>query len=281
MKEPILALIYDFDNTLAETDMQNFGFIPSLGMEKGEFWSKTDQLFKEENMDKVLCYLLVMIKECRKKGIKLTKEFLNECGKNITYFDGVTTWFDRINEYGKEHHVKVEHYIISCGNKEIVDGCSLVKNFTKVFACEFLFDEKGEAIWPKVAINYTGKTQYIYRIKKGITDDNDDTEINEKMEDKRVRMDNMIYIGDGLTDVPAMLTVKESGGNSIAVYPEGKREKITKYYEEGRVNYICKADYSKNSELEKIVKLIIEQTHIKASLEDKQKRIEHTNEENK
>ena len=277
MKKPILALIYDFDNTLASTDMQNFSFIPSLGMEKGEFWDKTNELFKEENMDKVLCYLLVMIQECKKKSIKLNKEFLKECGKNIDYFKGVRSWFDRINEYGESHNVKVEHYIISCGNKEIVDGCSIAHNFAKIFACEFLYDENGEAFWPKVAINYTGKTQYIYRIKKGITDDNDDTEINEKMEDKRVRMDNMIYIGDGLTDVPAMLTVKESGGNSIAVYPEGKREKITKYYEEGRVNYICKADYSRNSELEKIVKLIIEQTHIKSSLEEKQKRFEQDN----
>lgn len=275
MKEPILALIYDFDNTLASTDMQNFSFIPSLNLTPGEFWEKTNQLFKEENMDKVLCYLLVMIEECKKRNIKLTKEFLESCGKDISYFEGVKTWFERINKYGKKHNVKIEHYIISCGNKEIVDGCSIAKNFTKIFACEFLYDEKGEAIWPKVAINYTGKTQYIYRIKKGITDDNDDIEINEKMEDKRVRMDNMIYIGDGLTDVPAMLTVKESGGNSIAVYPKGKREKITKYYEEGRVNYICRADYSKNSELENIVKLIIEQTHIKASLENKQKRIEH------
>ena len=272
MKEPILALIYDFDNTLASTDMQNFSFIPSLNLTPGEFWEKTNQLFKVENMDKVLCYLLVMIEECKKRNIKLTKEFLESCGKDISYFEGVKTWFERINKYGKEHNVKIEHYIISCGNKEIVDGCSIAKNFTKIFACEFLYDEKGEAIWPKVAINYTGKTQYIYRIKKGITDDNDDIEINEKMEDKRVRMDNMIYIGDGMTDIPCMQVLKDKGGKAIAVYRPNDEEKVMKLVSDSRINFVCQADYSQNSSLEKFVQMSIENMVLYEKLRQKEEK---------
>lgn len=274
MKQPILALIYDFDNTLAVKDMQSFSFIPALNLGVGEFWDKTNELSVKYDTDKILSYLFVMVDECKKRGIKLTKEYLEKCGQDITYFPGVNTWFDRINEYGKQHGVIVEHYIISCGNLEILNGCSIKKKFKKIFACEYIYDENGEAYWPKVVINYTGKTQYIYRIKKGIMEDNDDIKINEKSEHKRVPLENMIYIGDGLTDVPAMLTVKESGGTSIAVYPEGKREKVINYYEDDRVNYICKSDYSKGSELEKIVQLIIEQTHIRSSLEERQKKAE-------
>lgn len=274
MKQPILALIYDFDNTLAVKDMQSFSFIPALGLGVGEFWDKTNELSVKYDTDKILSYLFVMVDECKKRGIKLTREYLEKCGQDITYFPGVNTWFDRINEYGKQHGVIVEHYVISCGNLEILNGCSIKKKFKKIFACEYIYDEKGEAYWPKVVINYTGKTQYIYRIKKGIMEDNDDIAINEKSVHKRVPLENMIYIGDGLTDVPAMLTVKESGGTSIAVYPEGKREKVINYYEDDRVNYICKSDYSKGSELEKIVQLIIEQTHIRSSLEERQKKAE-------
>ena len=252
--------------------MQNFSFIPKLGMTSKEFWSIVQKENDKYDMDKVLCYMYMMVKIAKEKNIRITREFLNECGKDITYFNGVTTWFDRINEYGKEKRIKVEHYIISCGNLEIIESCSIANKFTKLFACEFIYDEKGNAKWPKTAINYTGKTQYIYRIKKGVTSNNDDHDINEKMPVKRVRMDNMIYIGDGLTDVPSMLTVKDSGGNAIAVYPRGKRDRVTRYYEDGRVNYICEADYSKNSELEKIVKLIIDSTAIKNTLENKQKK---------
>ena len=274
MKEPILALLYDFDNTLASSDMQNFTFIPKvLHMEPSEFWNLTNEIFKKWDMDKVLCYMYCMVNICKEKGIKLTRSLLNDCGKDIKFFEGVTTWFDRINEYGAKNNVKIEHYIISCGNLEIIEGSSIFHHFKRVFGCEFIYDDEGNAIWPKTAINYTGKTQYIYRIKKGIIDGNDDIKINQKIDEKKVPIDNMIYFGDGLTDVPAMITVKDGGGTSIAVYPKGKREKVTKYYEDGRVNYICKADFSKNSELEKIVKLLIEQTHVKASLEERKKNL--------
>lgn len=271
MKErPILALIYDFDNTLATTDMQNFSFIKRLGMKPSEFWDLTDEMFKKYDMDKILCYLFMMVKVCKEKKIKLTREFLQSCGKDITYFEGLPDWFDRINKLGEDYNVTIEHYVISSGNLEIVEGSFLNKYFTKVFASEFIYDDNGEAVWPKTAINYTLKTQYIYRINKGLISDNDDVSINAKQKEKRVPMTNMIYIGDGLTDVPAMLTVKNDGGTAIAVYAKGKRHKVNKYYEDDRVNYICEANYSKNSPLERIVKLIIKSTAIKRDLHEQE-----------
>lgn len=269
MKKPIIAIMYDFDKTLAETDMQNFSFIPKLNMTIPEFWGETEIIRKKYDMDKILSYMYTMILECKKRDIKLTREYLNNCGNEIRYFNGVTSWFDRINKYGEENGVIIEHYIISSGNLEILEKSSIAKNFKKMFACEFIYDKNGEAIWPKAIVNYTLKTQYIYRIQKGLIENNDDGAINEKMKNKRIPFSNMIYVGDGLTDVPSMIMVKENGGTSIAVYPKNQREKVNDLFEDERVNFICKADYSKDSEIERIIKLLIDTVKIKSTLEKK------------
>lgn len=266
-KKPICAILYDFDSTLAITDMQNFGFIPSLGMTPEEFWGETGRFSEETGADKILAYLYMMPKIAKEKGITLTKEYLNEMGKSIKFFPGVLTWFKRINEFGAEHGIQVEHYIISSGNAEIIEGCQIAKEFKKIYGCEFIFDPKtGEAIWPKRAVNYTQKTQYFYRISKGATDATDDRTINEKLPTKRIPESNMVYIGDGMTDVPAMIIVKNSGGKSIAVYPKGNEEKSAELVEDGRVNYSCVADYSAGKDLERILHLIIEGIAINESL---------------
>ena len=269
MKKPIIAIMYDFDKTLAETDMQNFSFIPNLNMTIPEFWNETEVIRKKYDMDKILSYMYTMILECKKRNIKLTREYLNSCGNEIRYYNGVTSWFDRINKYAEDNGVIVEHYIISSGNLEILEKSSISKNFKKMFACEFIYDKNNEAIWPKAIVNYTLKTQYIYRIQKGLIDNNDDGAINEKMKTKRIPFSNMIYVGDGLTDVPSMIMVKENGGTSIAVYPKNQREKVNDLFEDERVNFICKADYSKDSEIERIVKLLIDTVKIRSTLEKK------------
>lgn len=269
MKKPIIAIMYDFDKTLAETDMQNFSFIPNLNMTIPEFWNETEVIRKKYDMDKILSYMYTMILECKKRNIKLTREYLNSCGNDIRYYNGVTSWFDRINKYAEDNGVIVEHYIISSGNLEILEKSSISKNFKKMFACEFIYDKNNEAIWPKAIVNYTLKTQYIYRIQKGLIDNNDDGAINEKMKTKRIPFSNMIYVGDGLTDVPSMIMVKENGGTSIAVYPKNQREKVNDLFEDERVNFICKADYSKDSEIERIVKLLIDTVKIRSTLEKK------------
>lgn len=274
MGKPIIALMYDFDRTLALQDMQNFTFIPKLGYTPQEFWDKTEDFCKKYDMDKILGYMYMMIHCSKEKGITLNRKFLNECGKNIKFFDGVTTWFNRINEYANSKGLICEHYLITSGNKEIVEGCPIFDDFKQVFGCEYLFNEGGEAFWPRTIVNYTQKTQYIFRISKGVINTNDDREINEKTPNRRIIYQNMIYMGDGLTDVPCMILVKENGGTSIAVYPKGSQEKVTHLFEDGRVNYICKADYSSNSELEKVVKLIIDGISIRETLEMKREKTE-------
>lgn len=256
---PIVAIMYDFDKTLCSEDMQNYSFIPALGMTPKEFWSATTVFSEKENVEKILSYMYMMVVEAKKKGIKLTKEYLNNLGKAIKYFDGVTTWFNRINAYGESQGLTVEHYLVSSGTKEIIDGCSIAKEFKAIYGCEFLFDEvTGEPIWPKYAINYTMKTQFFFRISKGTIDVTDDTSVNLKTHTRRIPYRNIIYIGDGMTDIPCMILVKENGGKSIAVYQKGQKDRVISLFDDGRVNYICRADYRSDSELEKIAKLIIE-----------------------
>ena len=266
-KKPIVAILYDFDSTLSSSDMQNFGLIPAMGMTPAEFWGATTRFTEETGCEKILSYLYMEMKIAKEKGIKLTKKWLREQGKNIQFFPGVTSWFQRINDYGKEHGVRVEHYLVSSGNKEIVEGCEIAKEFKVMYGCEFIFDKQsGEAIWPKLAINYTQKTQYFFRISKGVYDANDDIGVNEKKPDRRIPYSNMVYIGDGMTDIPSMIIVKNNGGKSIAVYPEGKEDKVQDLYSDGRVNYVCAANYKEGSNLEKVMKLIIQGVQINDQL---------------
>lgn len=260
-KEPekIVALVYDFDKTLCPLDMQNYGFIPAVLMTPSQFWGTTSRFTAENKVEKILSYMFIMIDQARKKGIKLSKGFLKKVGSNIEYFDGVETWFDRINEYANEKGLILEHYIVSSGTKEIIDGSSIAKHFKAIYGCEFHYDEvTGEPVWPKLVINYTQKTQFLFRIVKGVTDNLDDSEVNKRVDRKRIPFKNMLYIGDGMTDIPCMTLVKEKGGKSIAVYPSGQREKVAYLYEEERVNMICSADYSAGSAMEKYVKLFID-----------------------
>jgi len=274
MSKPIVALMYDFDKTLALSDMQSFEFIPKLGLTADEFWAKTSEFCEKYDTDRVLGYLYTMILVAKEKGIKITKEYLRDCGKNIKFFDGVSTRFQRINEYAESKGLQVEHYLITSGNKEIVEGNPICKEFKQVFGCEFVYDKDGVACWPKSIINYTLKTQYIFRISKGAIYNNDDTKVNEKTLQKRIKYQNMIYFGDGMTDVPCMILVKENGGTSIAVHPKGEFEKVANLYEGNRVNFIAKADYKNGSELDRIVKLIIDGIAIREALVIKQEKIE-------
>jgi 2-hydroxy-3-keto-5-methylthiopentenyl-1-phosphate phosphatase len=267
VSKPIIGILYDFDRTLAKEDLQNYSFIPSLNMTPDQFWGATNAFAQKEGVEKILSYMYMMISQARERKIKLTKKFLFNLGKDIEYFEGVETWFKRINEYGENNGVLIEHYIVSSGTKEIIEGTSIAKEFKAIFACEFLFDEKTEeAIWPKLAINYTMKTQFFFRIAKGILKITEDNKVNERTKEKRIPYRNIIYIGDGLTDVPSMLLVKENGGKSIAVYPKGEKERVLQLIEDARVNFITTADYLPNSDLDKVVKLAIQQVAVTEAL---------------
>ncbi len=258
MDKPIIALIYDFDKTLATSDMQNFKFISDLGMTNEEFWIKTTEFSENNHCEKILSYLFMMMNECKKKNIKLTEEYLNSLGKYITYYEGVLTWFDRINEYGEKKGVKIEHYIISSGNREIIKGTKIANKFTKIFACNYVYDENGVAFWPKMIINYTSKTQCLFRISKGVLDIREDDKVNEKISQKRVEFENMIYIGDGITDIPCMTLIKERNGLSIAVYKSGNPLSAAPLVDDNRVDASVTADYRDGSKLDQLVKAKID-----------------------
>jgi len=257
--KPIIAIMYDFDKTLSTRDMQDFALIPSLGMKASDFWQTANDFGREQKMAGILAYMYTAIREARCHNNPLRRENLMAHGKSVEFFPGVDTWFLRINEYAKTQGAEVEHYIISSGMKEIIEGTPIAKEFKEIFACEYYFDENGDAVWPKTAVNYTNKTQFVYRINKGVLDVSNDTDLNRSMPDdsKRVPFTNMIYIGDGLSDVPCMKMMQAYGGTSIAVYPEGQRNKVEELLLKDRVNFIFPADYSETSELYCAIQSII------------------------
>ncbi|MBQ7330623.1 MAG: haloacid dehalogenase-like hydrolase [Oscillospiraceae bacterium] len=259
MKKPIVAIMYDFDKTLCTRDMQEYTFIPSVGMEPGEFWGFANEVATAETMDRILSYMYCMVEKARQTGNPLTRESLVACGKDIEYHPGVEGWFERINRYAEEAGVEVEHYVLSSGLKEIIEGSSIAKYFKRIYACEFLYKD-GQAYWPKMAVNYTNKTQFVYRINKGVLNIYNDVDLNNSRPDseKRVFFSNMIYIGDGLTDVPCMKLVKQSGGHSIAIYQAGEKHKTAPLLKHDRVDWMFEADYSEGSELDRNIKLLLE-----------------------
>ncbi len=259
MKKPIIAIMYDFDKTLCTRDMQEYTFIPSVGMQAEEFWRVANGFSTTEVMDSILAYMYCMIEKTRETGIPLTRESLVACGKDIEYHPGVEDWFERINRYADAAGVEVEHYVLSSGLKEIIEGTSIAKYFKKIYACEFMYRD-GQAVWPKLAVNYTNKTQFVYRINKGVLDIDNNVELNSSRPDneKRVFFSNMIYIGDGLTDVPCMKLVKQSGGHSIALYHPGQHSSAAQLLEQGRVDWMFEADYSEGSVLDRTMKTLLQ-----------------------
>ena len=267
-KKPIIALMYDFDKTLCGKDMQDYSFIPSIGMNSSEFWQEANKLVTKTNMDKILAYMYLMIKTAKKNDVPITKEAFTKLGEEVVLLKGVKGWFDRINAYGKVYDVEIEHYILSSGLSEIIEGTPIAKHFKRIYACQFHYNERGNADWPQQAVNYTTKTQFLFRISKGVLDVMDDVTLNSSIseEDRRIPYHNMIYIGDGLTDVPCMRLVKERGGESIAIFHRNDKRIVNKLLKEGRVNYACPADYTNGSMLDTVVKKIIQKMAISQEL---------------
>ena len=268
--EPIIAIMYDFDKTLCTRDMQEYDLIPKLNMSAADFWAEANGFGRAQKMDGILAYMYTCVKRCREKGVSLKRESFVESGRKVELYKGVEAWFDRINAFGKEQGAKIEHYVISSGMKEIIEGTSIADKFTEIFACEFYYDEDGNAAWPKTSVNYTNKTQFVYRINKGVLDVSNDVDLNRSMPDdsKRVPFTNMIYIGDGLSDVPCMKMMKAYGGQAIAVYQSDSKSKVEELLIKDRVDFIFPADYSADGELDKTVKNIIKKIVISDALTD-------------
>ena len=270
MRKNIIAIMYDFDKTLCAKDMQEYTFIPNLGIDAALFWKEADQLRNDNKMDQVLTYMYLMFQKMAINNRPLKREYLNEMGENIELFPGLLDWFDRVNEYGKSVGMEVEHYIISSGLKEIIEGTEIGKKFKQIYASEFFYNEDGNAMWPKLAVNYTNKTQFLSRINKGVLDISDDASLNKKMLDneRRISTSNMIYIGDGYTDVPCMKLTKDNGGVSIAVYHGENNDTAKNLLRDERINYMAKADYSLDSEIDKIVHKTIKAMAINTELKN-------------
>ena len=268
---PIVALIYDFDGTLSPGNMQEFGFIQAIGKKPREFWEESDEIAIGQDTSNILSYMKLMFDEAREAGIKLRRSDFKKFGKSIELFDGVKDWFRLINAYGRRKGVKVEHYINSSGLAEMIEGTPIAKEFKRIFACSFLYNEAGEAEWPGVAVDYTAKTQFLFKINKGILSIRDNKLVNESQaeENKRVPFPHMIYFGDGETDVPCMKIVKMFGGHSIAVYNQKNSHKkaVAKtLFKQGRVNFITPAVYTKESRTYEIVCAIIDKIKADYSL---------------
>lgn len=269
-EETILAICYDFDKTLSPDDMQAQGYIQSVGYKVEEFWKETNKLASDNSMDQNLAYMYMMSDKARGK-VLFTKTTLKTEGEKVKLFPGVNTWFDRINEYGKDRNVKIEHYIISSGLKEMIEGTEVADKFKMIYASSFFYDEKDVAIWPAQAVNFTNKTQFLFRIEKGVLDINDQN-VNAyyKPDEYRVPFRNMVYIGDSDTDIPCMKLVNTYGGHSIGVYnPDtDDKSKVFRMLTENRIKYFVPADYTDGSQLEDLVHKIIDRTATNEVLEE-------------
>ena len=273
-----MAIAYDFDGTLAPGNMQEYNFIPDLNMDKGEFWQEANELAKKHDMDEVLAYMHLMLIKAKEKNIPIREEAFMKYGEKITFFEGVESYFERINAYAASKNMHLEHFIISSGLREFVKGTAIAKHFKTIFASGFEYDENGVACWPALVVNYTNKTQYLFRINKGIYNSYDNTLINKSMpEDERaVPFSNFIYIGDGETDVPAMKMVNLYGGTTIAVYnpasvatphrPKSSKDICLDLIRQNRADYIAPTNYAEGGELDVMLKKIIDKTAMEQDL---------------
>ena len=268
-----MAIAYDFDGTLADGNMQEHQFLPDIGMKPAAFWAEVKRLTKEHQADEVLVYMNLMLRKAASAGVPVRRDDFKTRGKAIQLFDGVIEWFDRITAYGRSKGVRIEHFLISSGNAEIFAGTPIASKFKQVYASKFIFDENGAAAWPALAVNYTTKTQYLFRINKDAHDLADNSKVNQYVEkrDRPVPFENLIFIGDGSTDIPCFRLVKEQGGLSIAVFKprtKGAQLKATKYLNEGRVQAVVPAIYTDGADLDRIVKANIDAVAARSGLLD-------------
>ena len=258
-----MAISYDFDGTLAPGNMQEYDFIPALNMRSKHFWISVNNLAIKHEMDQILAYMHTMLEEARKAQVSVRRADFKNFGAHIELFPGVKDWFQRINAYAKGKGVRLEHFIISSGIREMVEGTPIYKEFKKVYASGFMFDHNGVACWPALAVNYTTKTQYLFRINKGSLDVHDNSIINKYVpkEQRPVPFEHMVFVGDGETDIPCMRLVKDQGGHSIAVYNPGKhgaKKHAEQLIKDGRATLFATADYQEGSAMDLAVKAIID-----------------------
>lgn len=267
MKKLKMALIYDFDKTLSPRDMQEFHLLGTLGYhDPADFWADCAKYSQRYNIDGILSYMMLLAKE----DPHMTRDQLREEGKYVKLYPGVKDWFSRINTYGEETGVEIEHYIISSGIKDIIEGTPIANEFRRIYACSYYYDELGHAKWPARVVNYTTKTQYLFRINKGVLDETNDVDLNRSTpeDNKYIPYEHMIYFGDGLTDVPSMKVVRQFGGHTIAVFADPENDHAHELHERNTASFVAKADYRSGGRIDKIVKTMIDAVAIDRKLEE-------------
>lgn len=264
IRQNIIALVYDFDGTLTPKAMQEYTVLPNLKIKEAKkFWEDAEKESKRKQADKDLLWMWKIIKRAENIEKRIPRDYFKEQGKKIKYFKGVKQFFKSIDKYiitKSENKMKSQHYIVSSGLKEILEGTPIKKNFHNIYGSEYQYNYWGRPVFPKVLITDTLKTQYLFRINKGR--ENLGETINEYMPEKKrpIPFKNIIYIGDGFTDVPAMNVTKKNGGRAIAVYTPRNRRGLRickKLLKAKRVDFIAPADYRKSSALYKFVKLAL------------------------
>ena len=274
VKKPKMAICYDFDRTLSPDDMQTFTLIPSFGVDKDEFWRESDMLAEENLMDNNLAWMYELIKYSKFKGKSLRREYFKEIGRDVQLYEGVLSWFENVNAYAAERGIDVEHYIISSGLKEIIEGSKIAPYISRVYASSYLYSADGIAEWPAQVVNYTTKTQFIFRIAKGYLEEYD-PRVNDSMPHsiRNVDYENIVYIGDSATDIPCMTLVKQKGGYSIGVYDPvtNNKKKVYQLFADGRLNFYAPANYSLGSPIFEYMKNVIDEISAKEKQKKEQK----------
>lgn len=259
------AIVYDFDGTLAPGNIQEHGFLPELRRDISAFWADVKRRARDNDADEILIYMWRMLEASRAEGVPLTKAALERHGRALPFFAGVETWFDRINTFATSRGLDLEHYVVSSGNYEIIKGCSIFPRFRMVYASKYVYDEQGVAVWPGVAINYTTKTQFLFRINKGVDNSWDNESVNQwqPLDERPIPFTRMIFVGDGETDIPSMKMVRHQGGHSVAVFDPNKfheesfQRKVYRLVAEDRVHFVAPADYSEGTQLDVTIKGIL------------------------
>jgi len=262
-KKPIVAIAYDFDGTLAPGNMQERDYIPGLGLDPKTFWAEVKTHAETHDMDEILAYMELMLFHAKVKRQRILRESFESFGEKLELFPGVESWFGRVNTYGKDRGVAVEHYVISSGLREMIKGTSIGECFDYIFASGFKYDQHDVAEWPALAVNYTNKAQYLFRINKGIVNSWDNKQINKPMPEaeRRVPFENIVFIGDGETDIPAMKMTTYQGGTALAVYEKkarGAKQRAEQLLEDDRATAAVVADYSEGSAIENAVRAIVD-----------------------
>ncbi len=258
-----MAICYDFDGTLAPGNMQEYDFIPAIGVSPDQFWSEAYELAKASDADTILAYMRLMLKKATAADVRVTRDSFRAFGSTVELFEGVSSWFGRIGAYASSRGARIDHYIISSGLREMIEGTAIAKEFSGIFASGYMYDANGAAVWPALAVNYTTKTQFLFRINKGSLEVYDNSRINKYVpkDERPLPFGNMIYIGDGETDIPCFRLVKDEGGFAAAVYQgakPGSREQAERIVAEGRAAIAAPADYTEGSAIDSAVKAFID-----------------------